>query len=112
MLVMTLEKVPTSLRGLLSRWLVELQTGVFVGKVSPVVRDLLWEKALDKGSAGRCSQAWRTQGEQGFALRMHGDPARGTVDFDGIALVAVKNSAWRALDEAGAFRSLEDTSGG
>jgi CRISPR-associated protein Cas2 len=112
MLVMTLEKVPTSLRGLLSRWLIELQTGVFVGKVSPVVRDLLWEKALDKGGGGRCTQAWRVQGEQGFALRIHGDAAREVVDLDGIALVAVKNAAWRALDEAGAFRSLGDTSGG
>lgn len=112
MLVMTLEKVPTSLRGLLSRWLIELQAGVFVGKVSPVVRDLLWEKALEKAAGGRCAQAWRVQGEQGFAIRIHGDATREVVDLEGIALVAVKNAAWRTFQESGVFCRLGDTSGG
>lgn len=48
MVIMTLEKVPKSLRGELSRWMVEIQTGVFVGKLSALVRDLLWEKCVKK----------------------------------------------------------------
>ncbi len=43
MIVLILEKVPTSLRGELTRWLLELKAGVFVGKVSAMVRDRLWE---------------------------------------------------------------------
>lgn len=97
MLVMTLEKVPQSLRGELSRWLLEVQTGVYVGRVSPIVRDLLWEKALTKGATGRCTQAWRTNNEQGFSFRISGDARRCTVEIDGLHLVAVKNAAWETL---------------
>ena len=39
MLVMILEKVPPSLRGELSRWTIEPKTGIFVGKVSAMVRE-------------------------------------------------------------------------
>lgn len=103
MLVMTLEKVPQSLRGELSRWLWEIQAGVYVGRASPVVRDLLWQKALAKGAGGRCTQAWRTSGEQGFAFRISGDARRSVVDIDGLRLVAVKNAAWEALFNKGAL---------
>ena len=41
MIVMILENVPTSLRGELSRWLLEPRAGVFVGHVSARVRDKL-----------------------------------------------------------------------
>lgn len=108
MLVMTLEKVPQSLRGELSRWLLEIQTGVYVGRVSPVVRDLLWEKALAKGAGGRCTQAWRTNNEQGFCFRLAGDTRRSVVNIDGLNLVAVKNAAWEALYTKEAFGRRPD----
>jgi len=44
MVVMILEKVPQSLRGELTRWLVEVKTGVYVGHVNGLVRELLWKK--------------------------------------------------------------------
>lgn len=105
MLVMTLEKVPQSLRGELTRWLLEAQTGVYVGRVSPVVRDLLWHKALEKGAGGRCVQVWRTNSEQGFDLRMSGDQRRQVVGIDGLKLVAVKNAAWKELISRGTLTS-------
>ncbi len=107
MLVMTLEKVPQSLRGELSRWLWEIQTGVYVGRASPVVRDLLWKKALTRGAGGRCTQAWRTNNEQGFSFRIAGDARRSVVNLDGISLVAVKNAAWEALSDKGVFKRTE-----
>ena len=48
MLVMILEAVPPSLRGELSRWLTPVCVGVYVGKVSTLVRDKLWERAVAK----------------------------------------------------------------
>ena len=48
MVVMILEKVPRSLRGDLTSFLVEVDTGVFVGRVSATVRELLWERAVEK----------------------------------------------------------------
>ena len=90
MVVMILERVPRSLRGELSSWMVEVQPGVFVGKVSALVRDLLWEKCVLKSGGGKCCQIWSTDNEQGFALRMVGDRTRRVVDMDGLLLVAVR----------------------
>jgi CRISPR-associated protein Cas2 len=92
MVVMILEKVPRSLRGDLTRFLVEVDTGVFVGRVSAMVRDLLWEKAVEKSQGGRVALAYRVNNEQGFALRLHGYQDRVLRDFDGIVLVSVRNA--------------------
>jgi len=92
MIVMTLEKVSPALRGALSRWLVELQTGVFVGDVNSSVRDLLWEKALKSNPSGKITQAWKTNTEQGYEFRINGDNDRAIVDFDGFKLIARKNA--------------------
>ncbi|MBS3934093.1 MAG: type I-E CRISPR-associated endoribonuclease Cas2 [Truepera sp.] len=97
MVVMILEKVPKSLRGELTRWMLEVSTGVFVGTASGMVRDLLWEKCVDKSRAGRCCQLYRTNNEQGYAIRMHGDSNRSVSDFDGLTLVTVKNAKWEKM---------------
>lgn len=97
MVVIVLEKVPKTLRGELSRWMLEVSTGVFVGSVSALVRDLLWEKCVAKKTTGRCCLLYRTNNEQGFAIRTHGDTTRALVDFDGLTLVAVKNAEWERM---------------
>lgn len=48
MVIMVLEKIPVSLRGELTRWLFEVHTGVYIGHVSGMVRDLLWEKCSQR----------------------------------------------------------------
>ena len=87
MLVMILEKVPKSLRGALSRWLIEPATGVFVGNPSQRVREELWKTARRKVGDGHVLQLWSTRGPQGFVYRQHGESKRRLEDFDGIALV-------------------------
>ncbi|MEI7990087.1 MAG: type I-E CRISPR-associated endoribonuclease Cas2e, partial [Chloroflexota bacterium] len=52
MLVMILEQVSKSARGELSRWLIEAKPGVYIGHVSALVRDLLWEKCNDDKRMG------------------------------------------------------------
>lgn len=89
MLVMTLESVPQRLKGRIRRWLIEIQPGVFVGKVSPKVRDLLWEEATKSLGAGRVSQAWAQRNEQGYAFRIDGDVQRKVVDVDGLQLLSI-----------------------
>lgn len=90
MIVMTLEAVPPSLKGELSRWLIEVQPGVYVGNASALVRDLLWNKVVQHARTGRCTQLYRASTEQGFAIRLHGDPRRSLVDLDGFQLIAVR----------------------
>lgn len=87
MVVMILEKVPTSLRGELTRWLIEPHPGVFVGHLSGMVRDKLWEKCCEKLKEGGVVQMWSTNNEQRFAIRTFGDTKREVVDFDGLQLI-------------------------
>lgn len=94
---MTLEKVPDSLRGELSRWLLEVQTGVYVGAVSATVRDLLWDKVVQHSRAGRCTQLYQSNGEQGFTVRSHGEMQRTPICVEGYQLVAVRNARYEQL---------------
>ena len=89
MVVMILESVPLSLRGELTRWLIEPSPGVFVGHVSARVRERLWEKALEARGAGGVIQIWSTNTEQRFRMRMEGIKRRKVVELEGIQLVAV-----------------------
>lgn len=101
MVVITLELVPPRLRGALTRWLTEVATGVYVGRISALVRDLLWDAVVkEAGATGRVVMVYRTNSEQGYAIRMEGDSKRKIVDLDGIQLVANRHAAWAAwLDQ-------------
>jgi CRISPR-associated protein Cas2 len=107
MMILILERVPRSLRGELTRWLVEVDTGVFVGKVSAAVRELLWQKCLQKRGEGRCCMVYNTNNEQGFAIRMEGYPDRSVRDFDGLQLVVFNNAeSLRKAREIARHRTL------
>lgn len=89
MVVIVLERVPTSLRGELTRWLLELSPGVFVGSVSAMVRDKLWELVCQgmKGGAGLLVHS--SDSEQGFATRYWGTTTRSLVEYEGLWLIRV-----------------------
>lgn len=95
MVIMILEKVPLGLRGELSRWLLEPQSGVFVGHASARVRDELWEKCCDKRKAGGVFQAWSTNHEQRFQMRSFGDTSRHIIELEGLQLIQIPHD----LDE-------------
>ena len=71
MLVMILKKVPASLRGALSRWLLEPETGVFLGNPSARVRDELWKMATERAGRGSVVQIWNAPTPQGYVYRSH-----------------------------------------
>jgi len=89
MMVIILEKVPASVRGELTRWLIEPHAGVFVGHVSGMVRECLWNKCCQSRGTGGVVQIWSTNTEQHFKMRMHGDTKRSVVEMEGIQLVRV-----------------------
>ena len=93
MIVMVLENVPTSLRGELTRWLIEPKPGVFVGHVSAMVRDRLWEKCIKQRKEGGLIQIWSTNTEQRFDMRSWGATERELAEFEGLWLVRKKSSA-------------------
>src|SRR5262245_4802084 len=93
MMVLVLERVPASLRGELTRWLLEPRTGIFVGNVSAQVRELLWERVRERLRDGGAVLAHNSDAEQGFALRTMGDTSRELIDYDGLALVQIPSKA-------------------
>ncbi len=98
MIIMILENVPVSVRGELSRWLLEPRAGVFIGHVSGMVRDRLWQKCCKNEKVGGLMQAWSNNTEQRFSMRTHGDTSRRIVEFEGIQLVQIPNKNKESVD--------------
>ncbi len=94
MIVITLTDCPISLRGDLTKWLLEINTGVFVGKVSARVRDNLWKRVVQNVKNGRATLVYSTNNEQRMDFRIH-HSTNEIIDFDGLKLV-MKPSPARA----------------
>lgn len=86
MIVITLTDCPISLRGDLTKWLLEINTGVFVGRVSARVRDNLWDRVLRSIKNGRATLVYNTNNEQHMEFRLHHSENE-IIDFDGLKLV-------------------------
>jgi len=84
-----MEKVPVSLRGEITRWMIELSTGVFVGNISALVRDKLWEHICQRTKGGSATLLQSASNEQGYTIRSHGSTKRVIRDFDGLQLVMI-----------------------
>lgn len=86
MVVLTITNFPPALRGTLSRWMFEIHTGVYVGKMSAKVRDLLWDKVCENIKSGQATMVYSSNNEQGFEFRTH-NASWEIVDFEGISLL-------------------------
>jgi CRISPR-associated protein Cas2 len=86
MTVIVLAACPIGLRGHLTRWLLEIAPGVFVGKISSRVRDMLWIRVLDMVNTGRAIMVYNANNEQGLAFQVH-EHDWIPVDIDGINLM-------------------------
>lgn len=86
MIVITMTDCPISLRGDLTKWLLEINTGVFVGQVSARVRDHLWERIKETTKDGRVTMVFSTNNEQRLDFRIHNSTWE-PIDFDGIKLI-------------------------
>lgn len=88
MLVIVLENAPPRLRGRLAVWLLEVRAGVYVGKVSRRVREMIWSQ-IDVGiEDGNAVMAWSTNTEAGFDFMTLGKNRRVPKEMDGVKLVS------------------------
>lgn len=87
MVIFVLERVPTGLRGELTRWMLEVKAGVFVGTLSADVRLRLWARIKERTKSGAAYLIHGSSGEQRFALESHGPTERMVVDYDGLLLI-------------------------
>lgn len=86
MTVIVLTNCPAGLRGFLTRWLLEISAGVFVGNPSARIREVLWNEVQQYADQGRALLAHTTNNEQGFTFLTH-DHAWHPVDYDGATLI-------------------------
>lgn len=86
MVVLVLTACPSGLRGDVSRWLLEIAPGVFVGRVSSRVRERLWERVVSLVKGGRAIMVHSARNEQRFAFKVH-QPDWQPVDCDGVELI-------------------------
>lgn len=77
---------PPRLRGDLSKWLCEINTGVYVGNVSSRVRDAIWDRVCQNLKNGQATLVYTASGEQRMEFRTH-NTSWEVVDYDGIKLM-------------------------
>ena len=89
MTVITLTKVPPSLRGDLTKWMQEIATGVYVGNFNSAIREKLWQRVKDNLKTGEATLSYSCRNEIGYDFEI-GHSGRERIDYDGIPLVFIK----------------------
>lgn len=78
--------MPASLRGDLTKWCQEIQTGVYVGNVNARIREKLWERINDNIGQGEATLVYNYNNELGYTFRTTRKDRR-VIDADGIPLM-------------------------
>jgi CRISPR-associated protein Cas2 len=86
MIILCVSNCPANLKGDLSKWLTEVNVGVYIGKLSGRVRDELWERVCKNVNQGQATLVYTTNNEQGFEFRVHNTNWR-LIDYEGIKLM-------------------------
>ncbi|MFI2105681.1 type I-E CRISPR-associated endoribonuclease Cas2e [Isoptericola sp. NPDC019693] len=99
MVVVVLSVTPERLRGVLTRWLLEVSVGVYVGHLPARVREYLWLRIVEDVGRGRALMVWARQGEQRLDFRSH-NHAWETVEVEGITLIRRQTAESREIRRA------------
>ena len=89
MVVIILENATDKLRGILTRWMIEVKPGVFVGTLNTVVRGKIWDIVKENTLQGALL-VYSKNNEQGYCIEMYGEPTRSVIDLDGLQLIKRK----------------------
>lgn len=84
--IITISKVKNSLRGDLTKWMQEIDAGVYVGNFNSRVRENLWQRIIDNIGDGSATITYAYRNEIGYTFKTH-NTNRNLVDLDGIPLV-------------------------
>lgn len=99
MIVVSVTNCPPSLRGDLSLWLQEIDTGLFVGNTSARVREHLWTRIQDYSKKGSAVMVFSAKNEQKLDFYTH-NTYRKPVDFDGLKLMLIPSAESVGTDAA------------
>ncbi|MDE4907741.1 type I-E CRISPR-associated endoribonuclease Cas2 [Methanogenium marinum] len=76
MLVIVTENAPHRLRGRLAVWLLEVKAGVYVGRYSARIREMIWKQVTDGIGDGNAVLAWSTNTDSGYDFETIGKDRR------------------------------------
>ncbi|OFS16957.1 type I-E CRISPR-associated endoribonuclease Cas2e [Corynebacterium sp. HMSC27B11] len=100
MMVLIVTACPAGLRGDLTKWLMELAPGTFVGRPSARIRELLWDRTVELCKDGRALLVYSSNNEQGMEFRTHRHDWEPT-DFDGLKLMMRKSDSEKTRRRTG-----------
>lgn len=89
MTVIVTENGSDKLRGELTKWILEASHGTFVGNINALVREKLWDKVCNDKALQGAVMIYNSDSEQGFSMKMYGEPRRKVVDIEGIQLIEI-----------------------
>lgn len=98
MIVITMNNCPPKLRGDLTKWLCEINTGVYVGNVSARVREALWIRVCENIGNGQATMVYSAANEQHLEFRTHNSLWK-ICDYDGIKLMLRPNAPSKSTEE-------------
>ncbi|MGC7096771.1 type I-E CRISPR-associated endoribonuclease Cas2e [Amycolatopsis lurida] len=90
MTVIVVAACPAGLRGHLTRWLLEISPGVFVGTINTRIRALVWARVIEMVKTGRAIMVYHASNEQGLAFETHHHDWH-PIDHEGIHLMLRPN---------------------
>ncbi|WP_326690327.1 MULTISPECIES: type I-E CRISPR-associated endoribonuclease Cas2e [unclassified Streptomyces] len=88
MTVVVLIAAPEGLRGHLTRWMIEVAAGVFVGNPNSRIRDRLWTTLADRIGDGQAVMIEPADNEQHWSTRTAGRDRWYPIDYEGLMLIA------------------------
>lgn len=103
------EKVSTSLRGELTKWMLQLKPGVFLGTLSTLVGEKLWIKIQKKIGEGRAFWVKATNNEQRFELKTCGNVKWKVSNFDGLQLITYPIKKSQKKSDEPKFKNKKST---
>ena len=85
--ILVLSNCPPKLRGDMTKWFTEINTGVYVGNVNARVRDEIWARVTENIGQGRATMVFSAPGrEQHLDFYVH-NALWEPIDYDGIKLM-------------------------
>lgn len=90
--VITLQTVPLSLKGDLTKWMQEIATGVYVGNFNVKVREQLWKRVVENVGCGQATLSYSYRNEIGYDFQTY-NTQRQVIDSDGIPLVLIQEKS-------------------
>lgn len=97
MVIISVEHAEPKIEGYLTRHMLKIRPGIFVGRLSKTRRDYLWEHIIDE-QPDIDSVMCYDMANKTISIQTHGNPTRKVVDVDGIQLLAYPQpEPWKKL---------------